>query len=138
MGTFAGLRLCDLDALVPVLAEQSIPEGLRTIGVGSLTNRQVGHGLIERLVLIKAGEPRLIYPGWALWCLTLDRGCKGADVRGGCSTASANQPCAIFLDELLLSSGQLDVGEWIVRAVGGKNRKSGIRHDHEWQCRELG
>ena len=135
MSAFTSLRLGDLEALIPVFGEHGVAEGLGAVGVGSFADRQVGHCLIEGLVLIEARETRFVDPGWAARVFRRDPGCQLGDVLRGRSAASADQTSAILAYELKLGRGELVWLQRVVRTFGGQNRQTGVRHDHQRQLR---
>ena len=137
MRTLASLRLCDLEAFVPVFCEHRLLEGFRAVGVRALANRKVGHGLIEWLVLVQRGEARFIGNNRVLQLLILYLGRQFGDVLGCRSAATADQAQTVITDELRVCGCELAGRKRVVRAIRCQHRQTRIWHAHDWKTREL-
>ncbi|MPM70817.1 hypothetical protein SDC9_117778 [bioreactor metagenome] len=131
-----GLVASDLDALVPVAREHRLAEGLRTVRVGALPDRQIAGVLFQRDIGIQRGH-RVDHLGGAL----LDRALRAdglnelTDVFGGGAAASAHQGQAALVDVVVQGTSQFGRLQRIARTLGGQLGQTGVGHRRQADTR---
>ncbi len=129
MGALFHLLLPHLDAAVPILGEEGLPELLRTIRVGPLPDDQEGGFLPERSEGVGRGGARLVADGTPSWLQSGDGFDHRPEVCRGGAAATADDGNAELVDEPGVMVGEFVGGEVVAHRPIHHFRQSGVR-DH--------
>ena len=128
VGTVAGLLLGNIYARFPVPRQHRLPEHLRTVGVGALTNHGNARILCQRHRRIQRGH--IIFHSWRALCLLCidDRVPHRPNMLRGSATTAPHQRKTIIVDKCAQGVAQFTGGQRVFCAVFTKNRQASIRH----------
>jgi hypothetical protein len=138
VGAVSGLGLGDVDALVPVLREHRLPEGLGPVGVGALADRQVRGVLGERHLGVEAGD------GVGVRRMALRHRLPGQrlgdhrDVLGGGAAASADHRQAEPLGVVAEGLGEILGVQRVAGPLPGDLGQTGVGHAGDRHRRRAG